>query len=122
MFASLKEFPMKSLITVVLLSTLPLFAQEPTSMGPTDRPQEYQAKGGLFSVCLIPGDKETKLIVVGNEVAKLKVDKLHITATMKFGKDERVVQFQRFNDYYIDDGNMFEPVGVCKMQQDVADA
>lgn len=65
-----------------------------------DLPQEYQQKGDLFTIRLVPADKETKLYIVGNEIASLKVEQLDVVGKIKIGKNEKVLRFQRKADHF----------------------
>ena len=87
------------LMTILLVAQLG-FSEEQMAIGIPDRPQEYTSKGGLFTVKMIPGKRETRLVVVGKDVAKLDINKLDVTGTLKFGKNEKVIKFVRKKDYF----------------------
>jgi hypothetical protein len=98
---------MKKVILVSLILAFQLgFTEEQMAIGIPDRPQEYTSKGGLFSVKLIPGAKETRLVVVGKDVAKLDINKLDVTGTLKLGKNEKVIKFRRQKDYFSTNENL----------------
>lgn len=94
------------LATAVFLSNfIPLtagFAEEPPHFGmpAQDLPKEYSQKGELFTIKLVPKAKETRLYLVGSEVAKVKFSKISITGTIKVGENEQQVTFYRKKDYF----------------------
>jgi len=95
--------------TLLLLLTIKVFGQDPHgnfAAPAQDLKPEYQRKGELFSIRIIPAGKETKLFIVGNETASIKVDKLHVTGKIRVGQNERIIVFNRKNDYFSAPGNL----------------
>lgn len=65
-----------------------------------DLKPEYQERGALVSIKLIPADKITKLFIVGNEAASVKFDKINITGKIRVGDNEKIIKFNREKDYF----------------------
>lgn len=89
--------------TLFVLLAFHVFAQDPHgdfAAPAQDLKPELQRKGELFSIKIIPAGKITKLFIVGNETASLKFDKLTVTGVLRFGKDEKVIVFNRKKDYF----------------------
>lgn len=65
-----------------------------------DLPMEYQQKGSLISIKIVPKNKETRLYLVGHDIAIMKVDEVAVTGKLKLGKNEKIIQFRRKGDYF----------------------
>ena len=94
-----------ALSIVSVFSTSPfVLAQQDTQpfAGPaqTMSHPEFEQHGDLVKIKFVPGDRETKIYVVGLDAAAVKVDDLTVTAHLKVGETEKVIKFKRKKDYF----------------------
>lgn len=57
--------------------------------------------GQMFTVKIIPGDKESKFFILGKEAIKIKLDKLKIEASLVSGKLEKKISLRQQEDYFV---------------------
>mgnify|MGYP003348097754 CR=1 FL=1 len=62
--------------------------------------KEWEQKGNLFDIKIIPGKKQTKLYLVGKETATLEFKKLSVVGKIKVGNNEKTIEFRRDKDYF----------------------
>ena len=92
---------MKTLFFLILFAPLLAISKNGhLGLPPFDLKKEYQYSGDLVQIKIIPGDKETKLFVVGKETARLKFDKLDVHATLIIGNNEKTITFSRQKDHF----------------------
>jgi len=62
--------------------------------------KEFEQHGNLFDIKVVPTAKEVRLYLVGKEKAIVKFDKLSVTAKIRAGKSEKIIQFHKGKDYF----------------------
>jgi hypothetical protein len=91
---------MRLLFSVMLFWANFAFATEPFGLPAQDPRPVYEKKGDVFSIRLVPADKETRLYIVGNEAVAVKFDDVKVTGRVRFGDREKVITFNRKDDYF----------------------
>lgn len=87
----------------LLLVLLCFFSSHSTFAQPyVDRPQDSNMKAGqLFTIRLVPQDKQIELFVAGNDTAKVKFEDVQVTATFKVGAKSWTVASKKTADRFL---------------------
>ncbi|NUM59644.1 MAG: hypothetical protein HUU56_13475 [Bdellovibrionaceae bacterium] len=59
-----------------------------------------QESGQMFTVQIIPGEKVSKIYVLGKESAKIKIEDLKIEASVFVGQNEKKLTLERKKDFF----------------------
>jgi hypothetical protein len=101
---TLRSISLLSLLALSLSTFSPFaLAKDPNrsfGLPAVDAPKEYQHHGDLVSIRIVPGDKETRLYLVGKEAASLKLSEVGIVGTLHLGDSEKAISFKQTQGYF----------------------
>jgi len=87
---------------VFCLFSLSSFAQKKNfALPPTDLRQGSLHQGDLFTVKMVPGDKETSFYVVGKKAGSIKLDKMTMDLIFESGGESKRVSLGRRDQAFI---------------------
>jgi len=90
---------MKTLLFLLgVFTSLSSFAQGPSL---TDPHGILTGSGKLFTVKMIPADKQMKVFVVGNKAADVRITDLGLEAYVKVGNEFKPITLKRSEQYYV---------------------